>query len=88
MIKIYQSFEELASAMCKGEGLLHLRNCALHRYGEGGDACLLWQSGVMSFAEWLDHLGVVVKIPDTAENFYEFAAKRMEIKNGPSFGET
>ncbi len=73
MISTYESFEELADAMCRGEGILHLYNCAQHR---DVDACLAWQSGVRTFAEWLDHIGCKVEIPDKAEDFYTFSAKK------------
>jgi hypothetical protein len=36
----------------------------------------LWQSGVRTFAEWLDHIGVKVEITNDAENFYDFCAKK------------
>jgi len=74
----YESFEELADAMCKGEGILHLHNCPAS--GEDGeiDYCIPWQRGVKSFAEWLDHIGVKVKISDDAESFYDFVARERE----------
>ena len=75
MKRTYESFEELAAAMCDGEGVLHAFNCARNRY-DGADPCLLWQTGVQTFAEWLDHIGLKVEITDAAENFYEFCAKR------------
>lgn len=75
MTTIYETFEELAEAMCKGEGILHMFNCAEHR---GVSACVAWQSGVNAFAEWLDHIGCKVAIPDKAEDFYTFSAKKYE----------
>jgi len=74
MKKIYESFEELADAMCAGEGILHAYNCAQNRY-TNGDPCMSWQTGVQTFAQWLDHIGVKVEIPDDAEDFYAFCAK-------------
>ena len=73
MIKTYESFTELADAMCDGNVVLHLYNCAQNREI---DPCIAWQSGVRSFAEWLDHIGVKVEVPDKVEGFYEFSAKK------------
>ena len=73
MIITYESFEELADKMCEGDGGLHRCNCAQNREI---DPCLAWQSGVRTFAEWLDHIGVKVEIPDKAEDFYDFSAKQ------------
>ncbi len=74
MIKTYESYAELAEAMCAGEGILHLYNCAQH---EGiTDPCGAWQRGVTSFAEWLDHIGCKVAIPDKAEDFYNFMSRQ------------
>ena len=84
MIRTYESFEELAKTMCKGNGILHHYNCK-YDPNEYQDNCLSWQRGVRCFAEWLDHIGVKVEIPDKAENFYEFMAKNYPK---PTDGET
>lgn len=70
MIRTYESFRELADAMCKGEGILHAFNCP------GATGCLDWQQGVRGFAEWLDHIGAKVTVPDGAEDFYHFTARK------------
>lgn len=69
MKRVYENFEELADAMCKGEGILHAFNCP------GAEGCLDWQKGVRNFAEWLDHIGATVQITDSAESFYDFMAR-------------
>ena len=76
MKRTYESFEELANEMTKGEGILHFYNCVLHDKGFKDDTCIAWQLGVQSFAEWLDHIGVKIEITDDAEDFYEFMAKK------------
>ncbi len=77
MIKIYETFEELADAMCRGDSILHLYNCAKNR---NVDPCLAWQSGVRTFAEWLDHIGCKVEMLNKpAETFYEFTAKKNPV---------
>ena len=73
MIRTYETFEELADAMCKGGGILHLYNCAQHNKV---DPCIAWQAGVRGFAEWLDHIGCKISVPDKSEDFYEFCAKK------------
>ena len=76
MRKIYESFEELADEMCAGDGSLHILNCARSRHIHDGDTCVLWMTGVRAFAEWLDHIGVKVEVPDNAVDFYHFCAKK------------
>jgi len=74
----YKNFEELAEEMCRGGSVMHAYNCAKNRYTDG-DPCLLWQTGVLAFAEWLDHIGVKVEIADGAEDFYTFYAKMRKV---------
>jgi hypothetical protein len=76
MKRTYESFDELAEAMTKGEGLLHMFNCHAEKDPFYKDHCCAWQSGIRDFAEWLDHIGVKAGITDGAENFYEFTAKK------------
>ncbi len=78
MIYTYETFDELADAMTKGEGILHLYNCAQHH---GIDPCFAWQSGVRDFAQWLDHIGCKIMINDGSESFYEFSAKKYPAVN-------
>jgi hypothetical protein len=70
----YESFEELAGAMTRGEGRLHQCNCP------GEDECLVWQTGVSDFAEFLDHIGLKVSITDQKEDFYAFMSKRAKSR--------
>jgi hypothetical protein len=72
-VTTYESFSELAKAMTDGGGVLHLHNCAQHG---NINPCISWQSGVMDFADWLDHIGVKVEACDTAGDFYAFVSKR------------
>ena len=74
MKQTYESFEELADAMTRGEGILHHQNCP-EAHGVK-NSCIPWQQGVRAFAEWLDHIGVKVEMDDKAENFYEFISKQ------------
>ena len=77
MKKTYETFEELAEAMCNGDGLLHLFNCVVNDDKFQGDYCIAWQKGVKNFAEWLDYIGVKINIDDKQENFYEFMSKKL-----------
>ncbi len=63
---VYETFEELARAMTKGEGMLHIMNCP------GKQKCGEWQQGVQDFAGWLDHIGATVNVTDAAEDFYDY----------------
>ena len=70
----YESFDELADAMCKGEGVLHAMNCPEDNGHPG--SCIAWQQGVRAFAQWLDHIGCKVEITnDAVPDFYGFVAK-------------
>lgn len=81
MIKTYESFEELADTMTDGEGILHLYNCAKNEKDPFyDDPCMSWQKGVTDFAEWLDHIGLKVEIPDKAEDFYDFLRRGFKDK--------
>lgn len=76
MKRTYETFYELAEAMCEGEGILHLYNCVVNDDKFYGDHCIAWQTGVKDFAEWLDHIGIKVDIIDGKENFYQFMSKQ------------
>jgi len=82
MITVYQKFNELAEEMKRGEGSLHQNNCALNYVTKKdkfyNNPCLAWQKGVSDFAEWLDYLGIKVKISDKKDNFYEFKSSYYE----------
>lgn len=70
MKHVYESFKELAKVMTDGSGVLHQQNCP------GFDGCIDWQSGVLDFAEWLDFIGVKVKVDDSMESFYSFISRK------------
>ena len=78
MKNIYESYDELASAMTEGGGILHAYNCAQNALGREGvdtiynDPCMSWQKGIKDFAGWLDHIGAKIEIIDGAEGFYEY----------------
>jgi hypothetical protein len=63
----FESYEELAEAMCEGGGILHNQNCP------GYQGCADWQLGVMTFARWLDYLGMPHPVTDGKRGFYEFS---------------
>lgn len=75
MKTIYETFEQLANAMCKGGGALHAFNCPYGGPDRPNDDCISWQRGVRDFAGWLDHIGVKVEVSDTAETFYEYMSR-------------
>ena len=66
MKTVYETYGELADAMCDGEGILHTINCP------GPNGCLDWQKGVRNFAAWLDYIGMKVPVTDGKKGFYEF----------------
>lgn len=80
MIRTYENFEELAECMCDGEGILHMYNCVANYDKIYADPCYAWQTGINNFAEWLDHIGVEVEIPENGEDFYKFIAKKYKHK--------
>jgi hypothetical protein len=67
----YETFDELAEAMCKGEGTLHAINCPEDRHP---GSCIPWQQGVRAFAQWLDHIGCKVEVTDGPDGFYSFVS--------------
>ena len=77
MKRTYESFKELAECMTRGDGILHALNCVYEK-DFLMDTCYAWQSGVTDFAEWLDHIGARVEVPDDKPSFYDFMSKRAE----------
>lgn len=64
----YKSFEELAQAMTDGDGELHSLYCAEDNSEDNAGCCISWQRGVLSFAEWLDSLGIKVEVTNVYKN--------------------
>lgn len=77
---IYENFEELADEFSKKNSILWQSNCKFNKKIVGVNEQDAWKEGIKNFAEWLDYVGIKIRISDSKEDFYWFKNSKYHWK--------